>query len=46
MHRWFMIIYGNLQVELMETKHNGHIHIVGNIVVYVSKPIHNNNQTF
>ena len=46
-----MIIYGNLQVELMETKHNGHIHmfgthIVGNIVVYVSKPIHNNNQTF
>ena len=44
-----MMIYGSLQAELMETKHNGHIHmhetsIFGNIAVYVSKLINNNNQ--
>ena len=44
-----MMIYGSLQVEFMETKHNRHIHrygtaIFGNTVVYVSKSINNNNQ--
>ena len=39
-----MIIYGSLQAELMETKHNSPIQrygisIFGDIVVYVSKPI-------
>ena len=46
-----MMIYGFMQVEFMETKHNGHIPsygspIFGNIVVYVSRPINNNNQIF
>ena len=41
-----MMIYGGLQAEFMETKHNGHIHsygtpIFGNIVVNVFKPINN-----
>ena len=41
------MIYGSLQAEFMETKHNGHIHrngtsIFGNIVVNVSKPINDN----
>ena len=45
-----MMIYGSLQAEF-ETKYNGHIHrygtpVFGNIVVYVSKPINNNNQIF
>ena len=40
------MIYGSLQAQFMETKHNGHIHrygtpIFGNIVVYLSKPIDN-----
>ena len=48
-YKWFIMIYGSLQAEFMETKHNGHIHryrtpIFGNIVVNVSKPINNNNQ--
>ena len=38
------MIFGSLQAEFMETKHNGHIHrygapISGNIVMYVCKPI-------
>ena len=42
------MIYGSLQAEFMETKHSGHIHRYGapvfnDIVVYVSKPISNNN---
>ena len=45
-----MMIYGSLQAEFMETKHTGHRlmygrPIFGNIVVCVSKPINNNNQT-
>ena len=48
-HNWSVMIYGSLQAEFMETKYNGHIHmngtpIFGKIVVYVSKPINNNNQ--
>ena len=44
-----MISYGIMQAEFAGTMHNGHIHrygthILGNIVVYVSKPINNNNQ--
>ena len=44
-----MMIYGSLQAAFMETKHIDHIHsygtpIFGNIVVYVSKPINNDNQ--
>ena len=44
-----MMTYDSLQTECMETKHNGHIlkygvPIFDNIVVYVSKPINNNNQ--
>ena len=40
------MIYGSLQAQFMEAKHNGHIHrygtpIFGNIVVYLSKPIDN-----
>ena len=43
-----MMTYGSMQAEFMETKYNGHIHrfgipIIGNIVVYVSKPINNDN---
>ena len=43
------MIYGSLQADFMETKYNGHIHrygtpIFGNIVVYVSKLIDNNNE--
>ena len=43
------MIYGNLRAEFMETKYNGHIHrygthVFGKIVVYISKPINNNNQ--
>ena len=39
----------SLQAEFMETKYNGHIHrygtpIFGRYVVYISKPINNNNQ--
>ena len=46
-----MMIYGSLQAESMEIKYNGHIHrhetsIFGNIAVYVSKPINNDNQIF
>ena len=42
-----MMYYGSLQAEWC-AKHNGHIHRLGtiifvNIVVYVSKPIKNNN---
>ena len=41
-HRCYMGIYGSLQTEFMETKHNGNIHkhgtpIFGNIVVYYSE---------
>ena len=48
-HRWSMMIYGSLQAEFMEIKHNDHIHrygasIFGNVVVYLSKPVNNNNQ--
>ena len=44
------MIYGNLQAESIETKQNGHIHrygklIFGKIVVYVSEPTNNNDQT-
>ena len=44
-----MMIYGSLQTEFMETKHNSYIHryrtpIFGNIFVNVSEPINNNNQ--
>ena len=44
-----MMIYGSLQAKLMETNHNSLIHkygifIFGEIVVYVSKLINNNNQ--
>ena len=44
-----MMIYGSMQADFMETKHGGHIHRHGapiyvNIVVYVSKPIHIDNQ--
>ena len=28
-HGWFLMIYGILQAEFMETKHNGHIHRYG-----------------
>ena len=50
-HKWSVMIYGSLQVEFMETKHNGHIHrcgtpIFGKIVVYISKPINNNEKYF
>ena len=43
-----MMIYGNLQAEFTETKHNGHniryrTLIFGYIVVYVSTPINNYN---
>ena len=43
------MIYGSLQAEFLETKHNGHVHrygtpIFGDIVVYESKPINNDNQ--
>ena len=39
----------SVQTEFVEIKHNSHIHrygtpIFGNIVVYVSKPIDNDNQ--
>ena len=42
------MIYGSLQAVYVETKHNGHIPrsgtlIRGNIVVYMSKSIENNN---
>ena len=42
------MIYGSVQAEFMETKYNGHIHrygtpTFGKIVVYISKPINNNN---
>ena len=48
-HRGSVMIYGSLQAEFMETKYNGHIHrygtyTFGKIVVYVFKPIDNNNQ--
>ena len=44
-----MVIYGSLQAEFMETKCKGHIHkcgtpIFGKIVIYISKPINNNDQ--
>ena len=43
------MIHGGLQPELMEIKHNGLIRrygtpTFGNIVVYVSKPIYDNDQ--
>ena len=48
-HIWSAMIYGSLQAEFMETKHNDHIHrsrihIFGTIGVYVSKTINNDNQ--
>ena len=50
-HRWPVMIYGSLQAEFMETKYIGHMHrygppIFGNIVVYISKTINNNNKHF
>ena len=41
-HRWSVMIYGNLQAEFMETKYNSHIHgygasVLGKIVVNISK---------
>ena len=49
--RWSVIIYGSIQAAFMENRYNGHIHsygthIFGKIVVYVSKPINNNNKIF
>ena len=46
---WFMMIYGSLQAEFVDTKHNGHIHTYWspsfyNIVVYLCKPLYNGNQ--
>ena len=43
-----MMIYGSLQAEFVGMKHNSQIHrygtpIFGNIGVYISKPINNNN---
>ena len=49
-HRWSIMIHGGLQPELMEIKHNSLIRsrygtpTFGNIVVYVSKPIYDNDQ--
>ena len=42
------MVYGSPQAEFMVTKHTGHIHrygtpFFGNIIVYVSKPINNDN---
>ena len=50
-HRLFIMIYGSLQAEFMETKYNSHInrrgtYIFGKIVVNISKSINTNNQTF
>ena len=50
-HRWSVMIYGSMQVELMETRCNSHIHGYGTsvfdkIVVNISKSIKNNNQIF
>ena len=50
-HRWSVMIYGNLQAEFMETKYNNHIRgygtsVFGKIVVNISKAINNNNQIF
>ena len=44
-----MMSYGSLQAEIVETKRNGLIHmygipVFGYIVVYVFKPINNDNQ--
>ena len=43
------MIYGSLEAKFMETKRSGHMHryglpIFGYIVVYVSKPINDDNQ--
>ena len=43
--------YGSLQAEFMETKDHGHIHrygapIFSNVVVYLPKPINNDNKYF
>ena len=43
------MIYGSVQFEFMGSKYNGHIHRYGTpifvkIVLYISKPINNNNQ--
>ena len=45
------MIYGSLQAEFMETKHNSHIQrygtsIFGKIVVNISEPINNNDKIF
>ena len=50
-HRWSVMIYGILQAESMETKHNSNIHrygtsVFGKLVVNISKSINNNNQIF
>ena len=50
-HRWSVMIYGSLQAECMETKHNSHIHgygtsVFGKIGVCISKSINKNNQIF
>ena len=47
-HRWSVLIYGNLKAEFMENKYNSHIHmygtsVFGKIVVNISKSINNNN---
>ena len=46
--RWSVITYGSLQAEFTGNRHNGHTHmyetpIFGNIVIYVSIPINNDN---
>ena len=50
-HRWFVMIYGSMEAEFMETKYNSHIHwygtsVFGKILVNISKSINNNNQIF
>ena len=50
-HRWSVMIYGSLQAEFMETKHNSHIHrygtsVFGKIVIDISKSIKHNDQIF
>ena len=32
MHKWFVMIYGSLKAEFIETKYNGHIHRYGTLI--------------
>ena len=50
-HKWSVTIYGSLQTEPMETKHNSHTHgygtsAFGKFVVNIFKSINNSNQIF